>query len=168
MNRLSIVILLLSWIFNGCSLHEEDTVPFHHNNFDSSATYIFYNKVPQNVNIKMWYLHTRDELELRISSRGSKTVRLEEYSIFPGYPYYADSCKITYEDGVSIVFYPGTDWDKLPISPQTHNDSLYIHYPFRHSQCKVSVSETGDGKQRITCEYEITEEDYEFAKLNGK
>lgn len=168
--KASLVILFMSFAMSvSCTMHEEDREPIHHSNTDST-TYIFYNRTNKNVCVTMSeHTYSYSTKKINISAADAATLSIMENKIFPGYPLYADSCMFAYNDGIMITFFPRDfDWGNPPITPKTHNDSLYVNYPFRHSNCKITVSNINEGKQRVTCEYVITEDDYEFAKMNGK
>ena len=153
-----------------CTMHEEDREPIHHSETDSTI-YILYNKLNQNVNIQIWNSYfSSTKKEIQICAKGTCVFSEKERHTFPQYTINADSCMVTFEDGTKIMFYPWEQdlWERQPISPINHIDSLFMHNPLRYSNCRITISNTKEGKQRVICEYEITEEDYKFAKQNRK
>lgn len=162
-------IIIIGFLF-GISCQKDDVESIYHRDIDSTV-YAINNISSGDIEVNIWNKgFAKSVFSFDVKTKESFTFSEYDISTFPQYLPMADSCEILYNGIVKIVFYPLYDfyWENAPISPLTHNDSVLIHYPFRQSNCKITVKDTELGKQRIYCEYTITEDDYNYAIQNAK
>ncbi len=160
--------LLLTTIIAICSCEKDDIDATYYRDVDST-TYIIKNYSGKDVIISLWINNTNLIASQIIKKENTISLNYWESGSIPSYLPNADSCFFQYEDKTVIKFYPvnNVDWEHLPIKPQNHNDSLTTHYPFRHSNCIINIANI-NGKQKVQCSYELTQEDYTYAKTHSK